>query len=62
MAQITMRNYGNLFLSHMARGAIQKKTADPNFGDLASSCVSRAGKLEAYSAPRKIVSRPGVSQ
>jgi len=51
MAQITMRNYGDLFLSHMARGAIQKKTADPNFGDLASSCVSRAGKLVSVPLP-----------
>jgi arylsulfatase A-like enzyme len=51
MAQITMRNYGDLFLSHMARGAIQKKTADPNFEDLASSCVSRAGKLVSVPLP-----------
>jgi acetoacetate decarboxylase len=51
MAQITMRNYGDLFMSHMARGSIQKKTADPNFGDLASSCVTRAGKLMSVPLP-----------
>jgi Acetoacetate decarboxylase (ADC) len=49
MAQITMRNYGNLFLSHMSRGSIQRKTADPNFSDLASSSVTKGGKL--FSVP-----------
>ncbi len=49
MAQITMRNYGNLFLSHMSRGSIQKKTADPNFSDLASSNVTKGSKL--FSVP-----------
>ncbi len=45
MAQITMRNYGNLFLSHMARGSMQEKTVDPNFSDLASSQVTKGDKL-----------------
>jgi hypothetical protein len=49
IAQITMRNYGTLFLSHMSRGSIQKKTADPNFSDLASSSVTKGGKL--FSVP-----------
>ncbi len=49
MAQITMRNYGNLYLSHMARGAIQEKTVDPNFSDLASSNVTKGSKL--FSVP-----------
>jgi hypothetical protein len=49
MAQITMRNYGNLFLSHMSRGSIQRKTADPNFSDLASSSVTKGDKL--FSVP-----------
>jgi hypothetical protein len=49
MAQITMRNYGNLFLSHMSRGSIQRKTADPNFSDLASSNVTKGDKL--FSVP-----------
>ena len=51
MAQITMRNYGNLFLSHMSRGSIQKKTADPNFSDLASSSVTKGGKLFSVPLP-----------
>jgi hypothetical protein len=51
MAQITMRNYGNLFLSHMARGSIQKKTADPNFSDLASSSVTKGAKLFSVPLP-----------
>ncbi|HTG49790.1 MAG TPA: acetoacetate decarboxylase family protein, partial [Gemmatimonadales bacterium] len=51
MAQITMRNYGDLFLSHMARGSIQTKTVDPNFSDLASSCVTKAGKLLSVPLP-----------
>jgi hypothetical protein len=51
MAQITMRNYGDLFLSHMARGSIQKKTADPNFSDLASSSVTKGGKLFSVPLP-----------
>jgi hypothetical protein len=51
MAQITMRNYGTLFLSHMSRGSIQKKTADPNFSDLASSSVTKGGKLFSVPLP-----------
>jgi hypothetical protein len=51
MAQITMRNYGDLFLSHMARGSIQKKTEDPNFSDLASSNVAKGGKLFSVPLP-----------
>ena len=45
MAHITMRNYGNLFLSHMSRGSMHEKTADPNFSDLASSNVTKGDKL-----------------
>jgi hypothetical protein len=51
MAQITMRNYGNLFLSHMSRGSIQRKTADPNFSDLASSSVTKGTKLFSVPLP-----------
>ena len=51
MAQITMRNYGTLFLSHMSRGSIQKKTADPNFTDLASSSVTKGDKLFSVPLP-----------
>jgi hypothetical protein len=51
MAQITMRNYGNLFLSHMSRGSMQEKTADPNFSDLASSSVTKGGKLFSVPLP-----------
>ena len=51
LAQITMCNHGDLFLSHMARGAIQKKTDDPNFTDLASSSVTKGGKLLSVPLP-----------
>jgi hypothetical protein len=51
LAQITMRNYGNLFLSHIARGSIQKKTDDPNFTDLASSSVAKGGQLLSVPLP-----------
>jgi hypothetical protein len=51
MAQITMRNYGELFLSHMSRGSIQEKTADPNFSDVASSSVTRGAKLFSVPLP-----------
>lgn len=51
MAQITMRNYGNQFLSHMSRGSMQEKTADPNFSDVASSSVTRGGKLFSVPLP-----------
>ncbi len=51
MAQITMRNYGNLFLSHMSRGSMQEKTADPNFSDVASSSVTKGGKLFSVPLP-----------
>ena len=51
MAQITIRNYGTLFLSHMSRGSIQKKTADPNFSDLASSSVTKGDKLFSVPLP-----------
>jgi len=51
MAHITMRNYGNLFLSHMSRGVIQKKTEDPNFNDLASTSVTKGNKLFSVPLP-----------
>jgi hypothetical protein len=51
LAQITMRNYGNTFLSHISRGSIQEKTADPNFSDLASSSVAKGGKLFSVPLP-----------
>jgi hypothetical protein len=49
MAAITMRNYGDLFLSQMSRGSMQEKTADPNVSDLASSSVAR--RPELFSVP-----------
>jgi hypothetical protein len=45
MAQITMRNYGNVFQSQMSRGSMQEKTADPNYSDLASTSVTKGDKL-----------------
>jgi len=50
LAQITMRNYGNMFLSHMSRGSRQHKT-DPNFADVASSSVTRGSKLFSVPLP-----------
>ena len=51
MARITMRNYGDLYLSHMSRGSIQKKTEDPNFNDLASSNVTKGKTLFSVPLP-----------
>jgi hypothetical protein len=51
LAQITMRNYGNQFLSHMSRGSAQEKTSDPNFSDVASSSVTKGGKLFSVPLP-----------
>jgi hypothetical protein len=51
MAQITMRNYGDLFLSHMSRGSMQEKTADPNFGDVGSSNVTKGDALFSVPLP-----------
>jgi hypothetical protein len=50
LAQITMRNHGDLFLSHMARGSMQEK-ADPNFSDLASASVTKRAKLFSVPLP-----------
>jgi len=58
MAHITMRNYGNLFLSHMSRGSIQQKTQDPNFNDLASTSVTRGHKL--FSVPLPATETPAL--
>jgi hypothetical protein len=49
MAQITMRNYGDLFLSHMSRGSMQEKTADPSFSDVGSCSVTKGDEL--FSVP-----------
>ena len=51
MAAITMRNYGPMFLSQMSRGSIMRKTSDPNFGDLASSSVTKGAKLFSVPLP-----------
>lgn len=51
MAQITMRNYGDVFLSHMSRGSMQEKSADPNFSDVASSYFKKGGKLASVPLP-----------
>lgn len=51
MGDITMRNYGDLYLSHMSRGSMQEKTADPNFSDIASSSVTKAGRLFSIPLP-----------
>jgi hypothetical protein len=57
LAAITMYNYGDLFLSRICRAPMQAKTADPQFYDLASSCVSRGEKLFTVPLPSE-----GISQ
>jgi hypothetical protein len=51
LAQITIRNYGDLFLSQISRGSMQEKTADPAFSDLASSSVTKGDKLFSVPLP-----------
>lgn len=46
-----MRNYGGLFLNHMSRGSMQEKTVDPSFTDVASSSVTKGGKLFSVPLP-----------
>ena len=53
MAKITMYNYGKKFLSRIERNDSQRKTADPQFGDLASSNVTRGGELFSVPLPAK---------
>ncbi len=50
LAQVTMRNYGDLFLSHMARGSRQQKT-DANVSDGASANVTKGAPLVAVPLP-----------
>lgn len=51
LATITMYNYGDLFLSRICRAPMQAKTADPQFYDLASSCVTRGKQLFTVPLP-----------
>ncbi|MET0715734.1 MAG: acetoacetate decarboxylase family protein, partial [Mycetocola sp.] len=51
MADITIRNYGNLFLSQMSRGSMQEKTADPSFSDVASCSVTKGERLFSVPLP-----------
>jgi len=57
MAQITMRNYGDLFLNQMSRGSMQEKTSDPNFSDLASSSVTKGGRLFSVPLPTENINQ-----
>jgi hypothetical protein len=50
LAQVTMRNYGDLFLSHMARGSRQQKT-DANVSDVASASVRKGAPLVSVPLP-----------
>jgi len=45
IAKITMHNYGDLFLSRIERSDNQRKTADAQFADLASSQLRKGAKL-----------------
>jgi hypothetical protein len=51
LAQITVRNYGNLFLSHMARDPKHGLNTDSSFSDVASSNVTKGGKLFSVPLP-----------
>ena len=51
LANIRLVNFGNLFLSHMSRATTQEKTADPQFYDIASSRVTRGGRLFSVPLP-----------
>jgi hypothetical protein len=53
LADIVLYNYGNLFLSRMSRGSMQEKTANPVFYDIASSKVTRGGRLFSVPLPEK---------
>ncbi len=57
LANITMRNYGDLYLNHMSRGTMQEKTSDPNFSDLASSSVTKAGRLFSVPLPAENINQ-----
>jgi hypothetical protein len=50
LGQITVRNHGDLFLSHISRGGMQEKT-DPRFSDLASASVRKSAKLFSVPLP-----------
>jgi hypothetical protein len=45
MANIQMRHFGSLWLGTMSRGTMQEKTADPNFSDIVSVSMTKAGRL-----------------
>jgi len=51
LANINVYNYGSLFLSNMTRGSMQEKTANPVFYDIASSKVTRGGRLFSVPLP-----------
>jgi hypothetical protein len=47
IANIQMRHYGSLWLGTMSRGTAQQKSADPNFSDIVSVSMKKAGRLFA---------------
>jgi hypothetical protein len=47
IANIQMRHFGSLWLGTMSRGTIQEKSADPNFSDILSVSMRKAGRLFA---------------
>jgi hypothetical protein len=57
LADIVLYNYGNLFLSRMSRGSMQEKTANPVFYDIASSKVTRGGRLFSVPLPAKKINQ-----
>jgi hypothetical protein len=51
LANITMRNYGDLYVNEISRPTMQKKTSDPMLSDLASSSVKKGGRLVSIPLP-----------
>lgn len=47
IANIQMRHFGSLWLGTMSRGTKEAKTADPNFSDIVSVSMRKAGRLFA---------------
>ena len=45
IANIQMRHFGSLWLGTMSRGTKEAKTADPNFSDIVSVSLRKAGRL-----------------
>lgn len=50
-ANIDMRTYGDLYLNEISRPSMQRKTSDPMLSELASSNVTKGGRLVSIPLP-----------